>query len=45
MIKEGKSKEDRFEILSGIAKYQLNILNNAAEIKLLGDSKDYEEQV
>ena len=45
MIKEGKSKEDRFEILSGIAKYQLNILNNAEKIKLLGDSKDYEEQV
>lgn len=45
MIKEGKSKEERFEILSGIAKYQLNILNNAEKIKLLGDSKEYEEQV
>ena len=45
MIKEGKSKEERFEILNQIAKYQLNILNNAEKIKLLGDSKEYEEQV
>jgi len=45
MIKEGKSKEERFEILSEIAKYQLNILNNAEKIKLLGDSKEYEEQI
>lgn len=45
MIKEGKSKEERFEILNEIAKYQLNILNNAEKIKLLGDSKEYEEQV
>ena len=37
LIKEGKSKEERFEILSEIAKYQLNILNNAEKIKLLGD--------
>ena len=42
MIKEGKSKEERFEILSQIAKYQLNILNDAEKIKLLGDSKEYE---
>ena len=39
MIKEGKSKEERFEVLSEIAKYQLNILNNAEKIKLLGNSK------
>ena len=45
MIKEGKSKEERFEMLSEIAKYQLNILNNAEKIKLLGDSKEYEGQV
>ena len=44
-IKEGKSKEERFEMLSDIAKYQLNILNNAEKIKLLGDSKEYEGQV
>ena len=37
LIKEGKSKEERFEMLSKIAKYQLNILNNAEKIKLLGD--------
>ena len=30
-------KEERFEILSKIAKYQLDILNNAEKIKLLGD--------
>lgn len=43
LIKEGKSKEDRFDILSNIAKYQLNVLDNAEKIKLLGDSKDNEE--
>ena len=37
LIKEGKEKEERFEILSSIAKYQLDILNNAEKIKLLGD--------
>ena len=42
LIKEGKSKEERFEILSEIAKYQLNILNNAEKIKLLGNG-DKEE--
>ena len=45
MIKKGKNKEERFEILSQIAKYQLNILNNAEKIKLLGDKKENEEQV
>ena len=35
LIKEGKNKEERFEILNEIAKYQLNILNNAEKIKLL----------
>lgn len=45
LIKEGKSKEERFEMLSQIAKYQLNILNNAEKIKLLGDSKEDEGQV
>ncbi len=33
LIKEGKPKEERFEILSEICKYQLNILNNADIIK------------
>lgn len=45
MIKEGKTKEERFEVLSQIAKYQLNILNSASEIKLLSNSKEYEKQV
>ena len=42
LIKEGKTKEERFEILSEIAKYQLDILNNAEKIKLLGDKKNEE---
>ena len=33
LIKEGKTKEERFEILSEIAEYQLNILNRADEVK------------
>ncbi len=36
-FKEGKSKEERFEILSDIGKYQLDILNNAEKIKLLNE--------
>ena len=43
LIKEGKSKEERFEILSNIAKYQLNVLDNAEKIKLLGNNKDNDE--
>lgn len=42
LIKEGKSKEERFEILTEIAKYQLNILNNAEKIKLLGNGNKEE---
>ena len=42
LIKKGKEKEERFEILSEIAKYQLDILNNAEKIKLLGDKKNEE---
>lgn len=37
LMKDGKNKEERFEILSEIAKYQLNILNNAEKIKLIGE--------
>ena len=40
LIKEGKSKEERFEILNDICKYQLDILNNAEKIKLLNEDKD-----
>lgn len=40
LIKEGRSKEERFEILSTIAKYQLDVLNNAEKIKLLGEKKE-----
>ena len=39
LIKEGKTKEERFDVLSDICKYQLDILNNAEKIKLLNDSK------
>lgn len=35
--KEGKSKEERFELLSVICKYQLNILNKAEKIRLLNE--------
>ena len=37
MMKEGKTKEERFKMLSKISKYQLNVLNNAERIKLTGD--------
>ncbi len=40
LIKEGKSKEERFEILSKIAKYELEILNNSEKIKLLGSKNN-----
>ena len=33
LIKEGKTKEERFDILFNIAKYQLNILNSAENFK------------
>ena len=33
LIKENRTKEERFEILSEIANYQLNILNKADEVK------------
>ncbi len=33
VIREGKKKEERFEILKEIAEYQLNILNTAEQIK------------
>ena len=35
LIKEGKNKEERFEILNKIAKYQLKVLNDVEEIKRL----------
>lgn len=35
LIKEEKTKEERFDILSRIADYQLNILNKRDKIELL----------
>ena len=35
LIKQGKLKEERFDILSNIANYQLNILNKSDELKML----------
>lgn len=35
MIREGRNKIERFEILKEIAEYQLNILNAAEKIKLI----------
>ena len=40
LIKEAKSKEERFEILNDICKYQLDILNNAEKIRLLNEKGD-----
>ena len=34
MIREGKNKEERFEVLKEIAEYQLNILSTAEQIKM-----------
>ena len=45
LIKDGKNKEERFEILSEIAKYQLNILSNAEKIKLLGNNNEENQYV
>ncbi|MEG0619199.1 MAG: KilA-N domain-containing protein [Bacilli bacterium] len=45
LIKEGKSKEERFEILNSIAKYQLDILNNAEKIKQLKVSNNNSENL
>lgn len=33
MIREGKSKEERFEILKEIADYQMNVLSEAERIE------------
>lgn len=38
LIKEGKSKEERFDILNTIAKYQLDILNNAEKIRMINNN-------
>ena len=38
LIKEGIKKEERFELLSDIAKYQLDILNKSERINLLNNS-------
>ena len=35
MIREGKAKKERFQILKEIAEYQLNVLNTAESIKAL----------
>lgn len=35
LIKEGKTKTERFEILRKIAEYQLNVLDDAEKIKML----------
>lgn len=40
MIREGRNKAERFQVLKEIAEYQLKILNTAEQIKLL-DEKQY----
>ena len=37
MIREGRSKEERFHVLKEIAEYQLRVLNEAEQIKLLDE--------
>ncbi len=39
LIKEDKSKEERFEILPKIANYQLNILNKTEKVKKIGSGE------
>lgn len=39
LIKAGKSKEERFDILDGIANYQLNVLNKSLDTKLISINK------
>lgn len=34
MIKEGKSRQERFDILKEISAYQLKILNEADQVKI-----------
>lgn len=45
LIKEGKTKEDRFIILSDIAKYQLNILNSVDEFKTIAYNGEKNQQI
>ena len=35
MIREGRNKTERFQILQEIAEYQLNVLKAAEQIKLI----------
>lgn len=41
LLKEGKSKDERFKLLSEIAGYHLEILNIAENIKLLDNDNIY----
>ena len=40
MIREGRTKEERFEILKNIAEYQIMILNEAQNISNRIEEKD-----
>lgn len=42
MIREGRNKAERFQILKEIAEYQLNVLNAAEQIKLIEEKWLYE---
>jgi hypothetical protein len=41
LIKERKSKEERFKILLEIARYQISILDEADKMKLINKDGDY----
>jgi KilA-N domain. len=43
LIKEGKSKEERFRILLEIARYQISILDEADKMKLINKGGDYRD--
>lgn len=38
MIREGKDKEERFQVLKEIAEYQLSVLNAAEKIKVIEET-------
>ncbi|WP_018212945.1 hypothetical protein [Desulfitobacterium hafniense] len=41
LIKEGKTKEERFKILLEIARYQISILDEADKMKFINKALDY----
>ena len=40
LIKDGKTKDERFKLLSQIAKYQLEVLSSAIKFNQITDNND-----